>query len=341
VQAVLGALAAQPGARFAGAGEFTRRAFENGKLRVDQVEGLIDLIDSETEAQRVQALRQMSGALARQAAVWREELVQALALLEAAIDFADEELPAGIVDEGAARISRLHDTLAGHLRGLRAAQALRDGFEVAIVGAPNLGKSTLLNAISRRDVALTSHLPGTTRDVIEVRVDLRGLPVVFLDTAGLRETADPVEALGVSRGIARAREADLRVRLVADPAEAQKAEAGTITRVAMADRFGAPVEGGVSGLTGAGVDDLLDDVYRLLSGRVAEAGLVVQERHRQAVSEAVVCLDRAREGLISHRSLDVVCEDVRLGGRALEALTGGVGAEEILGAIFSRFCIGK
>jgi tRNA modification GTPase len=341
LQAVMGALASVAGLRLAQPGEFTRRAFENGKLALEAVEGLIDLIEADTEAQRLQAVRQMQGQLSRQVGLWRDQLVQALAILEAAMDFADEDLPPGLLADVEARVTGLRGSLFDELRGLSAARSVREGFEVAIVGPPNAGKSTLINAISRRDVALTSDVPGTTRDVIEVRVDLKGLPVVFLDTAGLRDTADPVEALGVSRGVARAEGADLRIRLVGDPSEATVSDSGTIVRVAMADRFTAPVEQSVSGLTGAGVDELLDEVHARLTDRLTEAGLVVQERHRAAVAEALDCLDRALEGMRSHGAWDVICEDIRLGARALESLTGKVGVEEVLGAIFSRFCIGK
>jgi tRNA modification GTPase len=340
-QAVLSALSTFDGLRLARPGEFTRRALDNGKVDLDQVEGLVDLIDAETEAQRQQALRQMQGALSEQVAVWREELLQALALLEAMIDFSEEDLPSGLVDEVRARVSDLVGRLEAQLKGMAGAQALRDGFEVAIVGAPNVGKSTLLNAISRRDVALTSDVAGTTRDVIEVRVDLRGLPVVFLDTAGLREAVDPVEAMGVARGVARAKAADLRVMIVETDEITVQTDDDTIVVLGKADQRAGGGLPTVSGLTGAGVAELLDEVHFRLAGRVAGAGLVVQERHRAAMEEARALLVSGVDGLMTRRPFDVVCEDIRLASRALGMLTGGVGTEDVLGAIFGRFCIGK
>jgi tRNA modification GTPase len=268
-------------------------------------------------------------------------MLHALAILEASMDFSDEDLPAGLMADVETRVETLREALCRELKGMSAARSVRDGFEVAIVGAPNVGKSTLINAISRREVSLTSEIPGTTRDVIEARVDLKGLAVVFLDTAGLRDSVDPVETLGVSRGIERAREADLRIRLVSDPTARMVEDKAEIVRVAMADRFDHKIPDGVSGLTGVGVGELLDEVHARLSERVAEAGLVVQERHRQAVAEAIGCLDHALEGMRSLGPLDVVCEHIRLGARALEGLAGKVGVEEVLGAIFARFCIGK
>jgi tRNA modification GTPase len=213
VRTVLDRLGAVPGLRLAEPGEFTRRALENGRLDLAQVEGLADLVAAETEAQRRQAVAVMGGALSRLAEGWREGIVEALARVEAAIDFADEDIPETVYAEADARLAPVARELAEQVRGAPAAERLREGFEVALVGAPNAGKSTLLNAIAGRSVAITSEHPGTTRDVIELRVDLRGLPVTFLDLAGIRETAHPVEAEGVARARARAAGADLRLVL--------------------------------------------------------------------------------------------------------------------------------
>jgi tRNA modification GTPase len=214
VQAVLTALSGVKGFRPADAGEFTRRALENEKLDLAQVEGLSDLIEAETEAQRLQALRVLSGSLGRLAEGWRSNLIRASALLEATIDFADEEVPVDVMPEVRTLLEVTSRSLSDEIKGVGVAERIREGFEVAIVGRPNVGKSTLLNALSGREAAITSEIAGTTRDVIEVRMDLRGLPVTVLDTAGLREAEDRIESLGVERAIARAEKADLRVILL-------------------------------------------------------------------------------------------------------------------------------
>jgi len=199
VAALLSELGSLDGLRLAEPGEFTRRALENGQLDLARVEGLADLIDAETEAQRKQALRVFSGALGKKADGWRTDLIRAAALLEATIDFADEDVPVDVTPEVTALVSGVRGELELEAQGVKAAERIRDGFEVAIVGPPNAGKSTLLNALAGREAAITSSVAGTTRDVIEVRMDLNGLPVTFLDTAGLRETTDEVEAVGVQR----------------------------------------------------------------------------------------------------------------------------------------------
>ncbi|MFT6075012.1 MAG: tRNA modification GTPase, partial [Yoonia sp.] len=219
VSAVMRVLGSNSELRQAEAGEFTRRALENGRLDLAEVEGLADLIDAETESQRKQAVRVFSGALGALADGWRTKLIRAAALLEATIDFADEEVPFDVTPE----VRELLDSVASEMQreadGVRAAERVRDGFEVAIIGAPNVGKSTLLNMLAGRDVAITSEIAGTTRDVIEVRMDLNGLPVTLLDTAGLRETDDIVEGLGVARAQERAERADLRIHLILDDSQ--------------------------------------------------------------------------------------------------------------------------
>lgn len=339
VSAVLGALAAQPRLRLAEPGEFTRRALENGRLDLAQVEGLADLVAAETEAQRRQAMRVFDGAVGRRVMAWRAELVRAAALLEATIDFADEDVPVDVVPEASAVIDCLLRELRAEVAGSAVAERLRDGFEVAIVGAPNAGKSTLLNRLAQRDVALTSEAAGTTRDVIEVRMDLHGLPVTLLDTAGLRETQDPVESAGVARARQRAAAADLRVILCdADglPAGVQPGPDDIVVR-GKSDLHGGQ---GVSGLTGAGVDALLARIAEVLGQRTAGAGVITRTRQRQSVEAAISALesaqDRVREGCA-----ELAAEEVRLAMRALAVLVGKVDVETVLGEVFARFCIGK
>lgn len=214
VTAILAELSHMPQLRPADPGEFTRRALGNGRLDLAQVEGLADLLEAETEAQRRQALRVFSGELGRLAEGWRSDLVRALALVEATIDFADEDVPVDVAPEVRQLLEKTEKSLERQISGIHAAERVRAGFEVAIVGATNVGKSTLLNALAGRDAAITSEFAGTTRDVIEVRMDLSGLPVTFLDTAGFRETDDAVESIGIERARQRAERADLRVFLV-------------------------------------------------------------------------------------------------------------------------------
>lgn len=340
VAAVLAALDAIPGVRAARPGEFSRRAFENGRLDLAQLEGVADLIDARTEAQRRQALRAADGALARQAAAWRAELVGALALIEVGIDFADEALPDSIRAEADARIAALALALAAERRGADAARALREGFTVAIVGPPNVGKSTLFNALVRREAAITSPIPGTTRDVLEALCDMGGLPVTLLDTAGLRETADPVEAAGVARARDRAAAADLRL-VVRDPFTAADGEAlqdGDILVITKADLAQTPRPGGVavSALTGEGVEALARIIAARLCDRVAEAGAVVNARQAAALDAALAALRRA-----CGAPDELAAAELRNAARALDSLIGRVDVEHVLDDIFGRFCLGK
>ncbi|MGI9394551.1 MAG: tRNA uridine-5-carboxymethylaminomethyl(34) synthesis GTPase MnmE, partial [Boseongicola sp.] len=257
--AILRVLADIEGLRLAEPGEFTRRALENEKLDLTQVEGLADLIEAETEAQRRQAQRVVSGALGRRAEDWRSSLIRAAALIEATIDFADEEVPADVTPEVRELVGHVRTEVGEEIKGVSVAERIRDGFEVAIVGPPNVGKSTLLNALAGRDAAITSEVAGTTRDVIEVHMDLRGLPVTFLDTAGVRSTEDRIETLGVERALARAASADLRIILL-DQRGATAALAplaGDITVVTKSDL----AQGGdISALSGEGMAELVERV---------------------------------------------------------------------------------
>lgn len=342
VAAVLRVLGQDPDLRQAEPGEFTRRALENGMLDLAQVEGLADLIDAETESQRRQALRVFSGALGEIAEVWRTDLIRASALLEATIDFADEEVPVNVVPEVLSLIKGVKVAMKRESEGVRIAERIRDGFEVAIIGAPNVGKSTLLNRLAGRDVAITSEIAGTTRDVIEVRLDLDGLPVTLLDTAGLRETDDLVEGMGVARAKERASLADLRIHMVLpDDRSPPDLLEGDIVVRAKTDVFSTSGLG-VSGKTGAGVDLLTEKISMILQERVASAGTAMRERHRTAMLRSVGCLETAEMALLDeHGMVDLIAEELRNAIRAVDSLVGRVDVEHVLDEIFSSFCIGK
>jgi tRNA modification GTPase len=340
IAAVLSTLDSIPGLRPARPGEFSRRAFENGRLDLAQLEGVADLIDARTEAQRRQALRAADGALARQAAVWRTELVGALALIEAGIDFADETLPGDIRAEADARIEALAEALAVERRGAAAARSLREGFTVAIVGPPNVGKSTLFNALLRREAAITSPVAGTTRDVLEAACDMGGVPVTLLDTAGLRETTDPIEAAGVSRARDRAASADLRL-LVHDPfgpPNPGAAHPGDILVMTKADLAAGSATGSVavSAPTGEGVERLARMIADRLLARVAEAGAVVNMRQAAAIDAALGAMARAVGA-----PDELAAVELRVASRALDSLIGRVDVEHVLDEVFGRFCLGK
>jgi len=270
VKAVLAALSETGRARMAEPGEFTRRALENNKLDLAQVEGLGDLINAETEAQRRQASRVFLGHLGKLVEEWRQYLLRATALIEVTIDFADEEVPTDVTPEVQGLITQVVQSLDVEIAGSLVAERIRDGFEVAIIGAPNAGKSTLLNAISGRDIAITSEIAGTTRDVIEVRLDLGGLPVTLLDTAGIRDSTDTIESIGVERAIDRAKSADLRVFLKSNTEEQPPfdLDADDISILGKADmQHGGGIS--VSGQTGQGVDELIALISARLSDRAA------------------------------------------------------------------------
>jgi len=360
VASILQALAAL-GLRLAEPGEFTRRAFENGRLDLAQAEGVADLIDAETEAQRRQALAQLDGALGRARDVWRADLVEALALFEAAVDFPDEDLPDDLARRARPVLDRLVMALSGAVAGVRRAEQIRDGFSIALVGAPNAGKSTLLNALARREAAIVTPTPGTTRDIIEVSLRLAGYKVVLADTAGLREAEDAVEVEGVRRARLRAAEADLRLWVVdgaggagAGAAPPDVLRAGDFCLVSKSDlSSGDAVGRALTEAAALGLEPHRLSAHRpgdvsaleaALAGRVvaalgaSEPPAATRLRHAALLSEAIERLESARA---LSDAPELAAEDVRLAARALDRITGRIGPEDVLDRIFSTFCIGK
>lgn len=361
IAAVLATLATLDGLRPAEAGEFTRRAFDNGKLDLTAAEGLADLIAAETEAQRLQAQRQYGGELARLYDGWRDRLVRALALIEAEIDFSDEELPAGLTDQVLADARKLDQDLKVHLADGRRGERLRDGLFLAIVGPPNAGKSSLLNLLARRDAAIVSDIAGTTRDVIEVHLDLGGYPLNVADTAGLRASSDAIESEGVRRALHHAAHADLKL-LVLDGSDLRMdgvpediarglIDDDTLIVLNKSDLATLPfpqdIEGRpvfeVSVKTGSGVDELLAGLEVRVADRLATgAGLApTRERHRLALEDCRAALARVFAVRDPHGEMELMCEDLRLAARALGRITGRIDVEDLLDVIFGEFCIGK
>ena len=343
VSAVLDRLAGLEGLRLAEPGEFTRRALENGRLDLAQVEGLADLIDAETDAQRRQALRVFSGGLGELCEGWRKNLIRAASLVEATIDFADEDVPIDVTPEVRVLLETVRAELEDEISGIGIAERIRDGFEVAIVGAPNAGKSTLLNALAGREAAITSDLAGTTRDVIEVRMDLRGLPVTILDTAGLRDADDEIEKIGVERALERARHADVRVFLDDGSTIYSRIEVlDHDIRVSAKGDLCPDAPNPVSGKTGLGVDRLVNQLSDILENRAACAATATRNRHRLAFEGAKRSLDAALAGIDNRPDqAELVAEEIRRAVRALDSLIGRVDVEHLLDEIFSSFCIGK
>jgi tRNA modification GTPase len=356
--ALLTALAGQ-GLRLAQPGEFTRRAFENGKLDLAQAEGVADLVDAETEAQRRQALDQLGGRLSQVHARWSDALVEALAMLEAAVDFPDEEVPQDVAARARPVLERLVAELELAAADAERGERVREGFRIALIGAPNSGKSTLLNALAGRDAAIVTATPGTTRDIIEVPMVLAGYKVLLADTAGLRETGDEIEAEGVRRARAWAAGADLRLWLVDGssdaatpvPMELRPEDLCLITKrdlptgpagawaAGQAKRLGL----GTAEMTAKGPGDLAwltstleERIIDALAG--AEPPAATRLRHQELLSEAA---DRLRHALGQQERLELAAEDVRLAARALDRITGRIDPEQVLGRIFSTFCIGK
>lgn len=375
----LGALSAMAGLRMAEPGEFTRRAFENGKMDLTAAEGLADLVEAETSAQRRQALRQLQGELGKLYESWRERLLKALAHIEAGIDFSDEDLPGGpgaIEAAAAEEVGKLVSEIAAHLKDNRRGERLRSGLLITIIGPPNAGKSSLLNLLARRDAAIVSAAAGTTRDVIEVHLDLGGYPVIVADTAGLRDmddgddNGDDIEAEGIRRARGKAREADLRLAVFdgqawpeTDPHTAGLVDADTLVVINKSD-LGTPrppLEVGgqpalaISALTGDGIEAFLAAAAERVAGLMetsvssAQAPALTRVRHREALEECRAALERflavdpgeKGDDKGSDRTPELAAEDLRLAARALGRITGRIDVEDVLDAIFRDFCIGK
>jgi tRNA modification GTPase len=349
------------GLRLAEPGEFTRRAFEAGRLSLDQAEGVADLIDAETDAQARQAVAQLEGALGRRYARWRAMLAEAMAMLEAAVDFPDEELPQDVAERARPRIARLEDDLTRAQADTRRGERVREGYRIALIGAPNAGKSRLFNALLAREAAIVTATPGTTRDVLEAPLVIAGFKVLLADMAGLRETAEAIEGEGVRRARAWAAGADLRLWVVDASASAGAwREASDLVRpadillLAKADlpagRDAGEAASRVGGaqLTSACVSaqsgEGLAALSHVLAARVAadlsgaEFPPVTRARHARALADALAHLERADRAL---ETPELAAEDLRLAARALERITGRIGAEDVLDVIFASFCIGK
>jgi tRNA modification GTPase len=354
VRSVLEALASCASLRPAEPGEFTRRAFEHGKLDLTAAEGLADLVNAETDAQRRQALRQLRGELGALYERWRQELMRALAHIEAHIDFPEEGLPRTLAEQTKATMAAVSAEIVGHLQDKRRGERLRDGLSVTILGPPNVGKSSLINALAGRPAAIVAAKAGTTRDVIEVQLDLGGYPVTVADTAGLREAQDEIESEGVRRARAAAGNADIKILMV-DVGNYQDvgvelsalADADALFVINKCDLASVPAAMrlcgrptfAISARTGAGLEALLAELLEAVVERagLAEAPALTQQRHRRSLEEC-------RESLASAQlasSIELLAEDLRLAVRAIGRITGRVDVEDLLDVIFREFCIGK
>lgn len=339
----------RPGLRAAEPGEFARRGFANGKMDLSQIEALADLIDAQTEFQRRQALRIAGGELRRRVEAWRKAIVESLALIEAELDFADEgDVGGGFFVSVQSIVAPIIVEMRAALQQAQASEQMRDGYVVLILGPPNAGKSTLMNAMAGREAAIVSAIPGTTRDMIEVHLDLGGCPVTLVDSAGLREARDEIEQIGIARTLERIGKADLLLWLSEGGAAPVPEEiaAGAhdveVVRVSTKADLHPPAAGllAVSAKTGDGLEYLLDRIAERARESVGDgtSALFIRQRHRDAARTALAGLEH---GLVEGRPLEIAADDLRIAGRALARIVGAIDPEEVLEVIFARFCIGK
>lgn len=349
VAAVLEHLGRKDGLRAAEAGEFTRRAFLNGKLDLTSAEGLADLVAAETELQRRMALINAEGGQRDIYEGWRKRLLHARAMIEAELDFADEgDVPGSVATNVWTDMSAMQQEIANHINGYHAAEIIKDGYRVVLLGAPNAGKSSLLNALARRDVAIVTEIAGTTRDLVEVSLDLDGLKVIVTDTAGLRDSSDTVERIGIERALRAAAEADLVLKLTDGSSEMPSFDVADIkgkalsvaTKADITPRRTGEFHHIVSVIDGAGLSALIEDIGRHAKGAVSAASGVLPSRLRQ-LELLRSCGHHLSLAAEVQQELELRAEELRLAGDALGRITGAMDVEDLLGVIFSEFCIGK
>ena len=341
IQKTLETLSRLPNLRQALPGEFTRRAFTNEKLDLAEIEGLADLIEAETEAQRAQALQVLSGKLGQKVQEWRSMIIKAMAFIEVTIDFADEEIPTDVSKDVLLILSNVIKDLLDESESTKVAERIRSGFEVAIVGKPNVGKSSLLNALSGREAALTSEEAGTTRDIIEVRMDLGGLPVTMMDTAGLRDTDNFIENKGISKAIEKSNSADLVIVLTEDGETPIEIQNNNVLKFVSKCDDGELTDG-ISAVTGYGLDNMISSIKGNLEKKVQNQGLATRYRHKEAIDSAIRKIQTAKKFVIDGPVFyDLAAEELRQTAYTLDELFGKVDVENVLDEIFSSFCLGK
>ncbi len=350
LEKILSCLGDIPNCRLAEAGEFTRRAVYHGKMDLTSAEGLLDLIHAQTQAQRKWAIRQMGGALQKLYDGWREELVKSLAFIEAYLDFPEEEIPLEQLNLVTKMVQKIILEIDVHLNDHNRGKRLKQGFVVAIVGAPNVGKSSLLNQLAQKNVAIVSNTEGTTRDIIEVSMDVCGYPVTFADTAGLRISAEEIESEGIRRALDKIKTADLVLALV-DAQNYPKLDVLTQSAIEQNPNHWVvwnkndltskkQLEGySICALTGKGLDVLWKDIANFITCEMGDTQsmMVTHERYKESLRECLACLRRS----LTSSALELRAEDMRLATQSLGKITGRVCVDELLDIIFSQFCIGK
>ena len=361
IAGLISVLSNEPGLRAAEPGEFTRRAFENGKLDLTETEGLADLIDADTQAQRHQALRQMGGKLSQVYEGWRRDLIKAQSLIEAEIDFSDEEdVNAHAISAATSIVQRLNSEITIHLQDGGSGEIIRDGFRVVLTGAPNVGKSSLLNALAKRDAAITSPIAGTTRDAIDVFLDLEGWPVHITDTAGIRQATNisDIERQGISLSLKHATAANLIIWVMDANApepinheilpfqpQCQSiltvANKSDLQQIIDTEQFNPPPDLYISAKTGDGLNRLVSLITKTAAEQLtgSEAPIITRARHREHLNSC----SQAMNAFLAHpaRDLELRAEDLRQAAGAIGRITGRIDVEDILDDLFSSFCIGK